>query len=206
MWNNKINYQPQGKIIGLTGGVAVGKSSITNLLRDYKIPVVDFDQLVKKVRSLPEVQEKLLKTFGTTDRIRLREIVFQELVPNAKQILNQEVGFRALLMALQESENLFSQGHKKIVWEAALLVETETFMQLDAIILVCAKESLRLERLQERDSISKDLAQKMINSQMSDDVKKNKIKLHPYNLVIDNNNDLNLNNEISRILDFLAAV
>ncbi len=144
MWNNKINYQPQGKIIGLTGGVAVGKSSITNLLRDYKIPVVDFDQLVKKVRSLPEVQEKLLKIFGTTDRIRLREIVFQELVPNAKQILNQEVGFRALLMALQESENLFSQGHKKIVWEAALLVETETFMQLDAIILVCANETLRL--------------------------------------------------------------
>lgn len=206
MWNNKINYQPQGKIIGLTGGVAVGKSSITNLLRDYKIPVVDFDQLVKKVRSLPEVQEKLLKIFGTTDRIRLREIVFQELVPNAKQILNQEVGFRALLMALQESENLFSQGHKKIVWEAALLVETETFMQLDAIILVCAKETLRLERLQERDNISKDLAQKMINSQMSDDVKKNKIKLHPYNLVIDNNNDLNLNNEISRILDFITAV
>ena len=206
MWNNKINYQPKGKIVGLTGGVAVGKSAITSFLRDYKIPVVDFDQLVKKVREVPEVKEKLLKNFGTTDRVKLREIVFGDLVPNARQIINQEVGFRALLLALQESENFFNQGYEKIVWEAALLIETETFMQLDGVILICANEKLRLERLQKRDGISKELSQKMINSQMSDEDKKNKIKLHPYNLVIDNNHDFDLNQEIPRILEFLAVV
>lgn len=159
---------PHFKIIGLTGGIASGKSTVARIFEQIGIPVVDADQLSRDLSSEGgAAHRQIVDEFGTADRKKLREMVFSnpEKRKKLESILHpliQEETQEAFERILKDQKPPF------IVYEAALLVETGRYQHFNGLIVVEAPHQLRLDRLQQRDGISLELAEKMIQSQLSD--------------------------------------
>lgn len=159
-------------IIGLTGGIASGKSSVMNLFAKKNIPVVDADEIARQV-VLPDSAglmqivnhfgAKILTEKGALNRVLLREIIFNDEA--------ERLWLNALLHPLIEAEtfSLFQhyQDAPYLIWAVPLLIETQLHKKVDRILLVDCAESLQLERLIKRDKIDKELAKKIIQSQLS---------------------------------------
>ncbi len=175
-------------IIGLTGGIASGKSTIADYLRRSGIPVVDADQLA---RDIVKVGKKayldIIQTFGdsilnedrTLNRSKLAQIVFQD--PDKLAQLNAITHPEIAHEAQRIFNNYEKQGYEQVIYDVPLLFENNLQSMMDAVILVAIPPELQLERLLQRDSISKEEALRRIRSQMPLDEKK---KLTPY--IIDN--------------------
>lgn len=165
-----IRKDSQSKLIGLTGNVACGKSTVAQILKAEKIPVVDADDLAKQVMDPSTIEgmiasAEIQKVFGSTDRKIIREIAFKD--PIKKKELE------AILHPLIQNKSkdlvqeLFDQGHKFVVYDATLLVESGRTDFVDAILLITSNESKQLERMLARDaSMRPELALKIIKSQM----------------------------------------
>lgn len=155
-------------VIGLTGGVASGKSTVSKLFREKAgIPVIDADQIARELSkpgglAAPAIQER----FGTLDRTKLRQKIFSN--PDSRHDLE------AILHPLiaEESRRRIADfaraGARFAIYEAALLVETGRHRELDGLIVVEAPLEQRLGRLMERDGISREMALSMIGAQASD--------------------------------------
>jgi dephospho-CoA kinase len=177
---SKENRPPYGRgflVLGLTGGIASGKSTFAKILEALGAPVVDADRVA---RSLTEpggaAHETVRARFGTTDRARLRELVFAD--PGARKELE------ALLHPLiaRESEALLREAATRsrrvppvVIYEATLLVETGRYRDLDGLILVEAPRELRVERLLRRDSIARPLAEAIVSAQLSDEERRSRL-------------------------------
>lgn len=161
--------------IGLTGGIAAGKSEVARLLRESGIQIVDMDQLSKDLLTTDkelqkEVTQKMgpdILTDGSIDRAKLRAMVFSSL--EKKKILEQLIHPRVRKTFEEISEQAFKEGKKLIICEAALLIEGGYRKTLDRLVVVWAPEGLRLQRLTQRDHISTELAKQMIATQVSDE-------------------------------------
>lgn len=155
-------------IWGLTGGIASGKSLAARFFREEGLVVVDADQIAKKISGRGgTAHAPILQRFGTTDRARLREMVFSD--PIARKDLE------AILHPLIQSESLKQMQaaqSKVILYEAALLVETGGHLGLEGLIVVDAPKEIRLRRLLERDSISEELAEKIFSAQATDETRR----------------------------------
>lgn len=157
-------------IVGLTGGIAAGKSTAAKILQELGAHVIDADRIA---RDLTEPGGKALdsiqKRFGTSDRKKLREIVFKD--PAARKDLEKilhpliQEESRKKISAIQ---NQHGPG-VLIIYEAALLVETGRHKEFDAVIVVEAPPETRIERIVSRDGLDRSLAQQMIGAQMSDE-------------------------------------
>jgi dephospho-CoA kinase len=165
-WNEAKKLE-KVRIVGLTGGIASGKSAAAQLFSELGIPVVNADLIAKEISETDEkAKNAILNRFGTTDRKKLREIIFAD--PRAKADLEN------ILHPLvhDESIRIFQELAKKnplIIYEAAILVETGRHRGLDGLIVVEAPKEIRLKRLCERDKVSSTLAEKMIGAQLSDE-------------------------------------
>lgn len=168
------------KIIGLTGGISTGKSTVSNYLKEKGRIVICGDTLAREVVQVGEIAYNKIKNyFGndilnddkTLNRRKLREIVF-----NDKDKLNILNG-----ITHPEIENLFnekvkyyeSQGISIVFYDMPLLFETDLHKNCYKTIVVYIPQNIQIERLMLRDNISKELAIQMINSQMSIEDKKN---------------------------------
>ncbi|MES2811000.1 MAG: dephospho-CoA kinase [Bacteroidota bacterium] len=159
------------KIIGLTGGIGSGKTTIARLFQAEGIPVYIADEEAKKILDLPETIEKVSKEFGNTiiqankiDRKRLAEMVFNE--PEKLKKLN------AIIHPLVKKH--FDQWVRKqskfpfVIKEAAILFESGSYKYCDKIITVVASEEIRINRVMNRDKATKEAVQDRIKNQWTD--------------------------------------
>ena len=164
------------KIIGLTGGIGSGKSTIAKYIESLGIPVYIADLEAKKIMDSPVVIGKIIDVFGNeviddqfhVNKAKLSEIVFgnPEKLAQLNQIIHPEVHAH-----FANWVNLH-QEFPIVVKEAAILFESGSYKDCDAIILVTAPKEVRINRVMERDKISREAVQARMNNQWDDDKKK----------------------------------
>ena len=179
------------EIWGLTGGIASGKSTVAGFFSKAGIPVIDADQITHDLSAYGgKAHEAILKRFKTADRRKLREIVFADAV--ARKDL--EAILHPLIHA--ESQKRIERFKKpRVIYEAALLVETGRNKDLAELIVVTASAEVRLERLMARGGFDRAGAARMISAQTSDEIRL-KVATH----VIENSGSLSELEEKVRVL------
>ncbi|WP_049783342.1 dephospho-CoA kinase [Mahella australiensis] len=166
------------KIIGLTGGIGSGKSTVASILADNGAYVIDADKVGHKVyyKGGP-AWDAVVKAFGTgilnengdIDRRKLAAIVFHD---NKKlNMLNAIVHPIIAREVSQRIDNARGKGVELVVVEAALLIESGWYKMADEVWLITADQEIRLHRIMQRDDISIEEARLRMQSQMPDDEK-----------------------------------
>lgn len=176
-------------ILGLTGGIASGKSTVSNIFKKYGIYIADADKIAKELGNrkdvIDEIGEKISKIVidknGIVDRAKLKEIVFSD--KSKLEILNKI--YHPKIREEFKKIKLNSSKNDIIIFDVPLLFETGMYTLCDKKILVYVNEDIQIERLIARDGITKELAKKIIDSQMSLDEKKSKS-----DILIENNDSL----------------
>ena len=179
------------RIIGITGGIASGKSTVTEFLRQQGYQVIDADQVVHELQEPGgRLYQALLSTFGSSilqedgrlDRPKLGAMIFgnPELLEQSSQIQNQiireELAGRRDLLA--ETEDIFFM-------DLPLLFELQYEDWFEQIWLVDVTEETQLSRLMTRNSLSQEEAEKRIAAQLSLREKRKRA-----DVLIDNNGSL----------------
>lgn len=157
--------------IGLTGGIACGKSTVSRCLTSLNIPVLDADIVARDIvqvgsEALKEIQEcfgaHFLLQDGSLDRIAMRH----EIITNPKsKTLLEGITHPKIFQAIHLWQQQQSSNPTCVV-EAALMVETGSYKMYDAIIVVACEENIQQQRLMERNQIDATTAQKWMASQM----------------------------------------
>ncbi|EAG3549331.1 dephospho-CoA kinase [Listeria monocytogenes] len=181
-----------GKTIGLTGSVATGKSTVSNMIQQAGIPLVDADVAARKVvepgtEGLKEIVAyfggEILLADGTLDRAKLGEIIFKDKEKREK--LNEITHPRVKDYMLEARERFFRAGEELVFFDIPLLFESHLESLVDQIVVVWTTPETELKRLMERNNLTKEDALRRIESQMGIDEKARKA-----DFVIDNNESL----------------
>lgn len=191
------------KWIGITGSMGTGKSSVAKVLREFGYQVLDADELAKKqlevggpgyLKVLESFGMQLLNSDMTIDRNKLAKVVFN----NKKELLKLENIIHPLIqrqiqIIKNESEK---NGEKILFYDVPLLFEKNMQNSFDDVILVVADSEVQFQRIQERNSWTKEEIKKRLESQMPLDQKKLKSKY-----IIDNNGSrIDLRNQVLGVL------
>lgn len=161
------------RVVGLTGGIGCGKSTVANMLRDRGVPVVDADQIGRAVVApgtpgLRAVAEAfgpgVLCEDGTLDRKGLAALVFPD--PSALARLNGIVHPLIQAAAAAELRELAGSGHPLAVLEAALLLEAGWDRVTDSVVVVTTSPEVQLQRLRARGDMTPEDAQARVASQL----------------------------------------
>ncbi|MDO9309644.1 MAG: dephospho-CoA kinase [Deltaproteobacteria bacterium] len=164
---------PGVRIIGLTGGIASGKSSVAGILEEFGVPVIDADQLAREAvspgsRSLARIAEvfgdDVLAADGTLDRKRLGSLVFGD--PEKRRRLEGILHPEIRRLGEERIAKEVAAGHDLLVYMAPLLIEAGAVDRVDEIWVVTVRPEVQLERLMARDGIGRDEALRIIDSQM----------------------------------------
>jgi dephospho-CoA kinase len=159
------------RLLGLSGGIASGKSLVAGFIRERGIPVLDADQIARKVvePGHPAYFEivtrwpKVIGINGQIDRKALGQIVFNDSVERVH--LEAITHPRIREWAKNEALRLGKEGNHLTFLEAALLVETGFFRQLDGLVLVTAPKEVQLARLMAREGFSREEAKARLAAQ-----------------------------------------
>lgn len=161
-------------IIGLTGGIATGKSTVSSMIKKQGIPVIDADIVAREVvepgkKSYHEIVDhfglSILQTDGTINRETLGKIVFEKEVE--RNILNNIVHPAVREEMRLQAETFKQEGHKLIVMDIPLLVESKLFHMVDYVVVVYVPESVQLQRLRERNEYTEKEAKQRMNAQVA---------------------------------------
>lgn len=175
-------------IVGLTGGIATGKSVVAGELKRLGAHIIDADKIAREVvepgkRAYDEIVKEfgpgVLEPGGALDRKALGKIVFSD--PAALEKLGSMTHPRIRERIKEEAGRLSAQGDSIIVLDVALLIETGVKYEVEKIIVVFAEKEQQIQRLMDRDGLSRSEAEKRVSIQM--DIKE-KLKYADY--VIDN--------------------
>jgi dephospho-CoA kinase len=159
--------------VGLTGGIACGKSVVRRRIEERGVPTLDADALVHAFyQAGTEVTLEIAQTFGKTvlsadgsvDRKALGAVVFAD--EEARARLNAIVHPRVHREIEAFFERTSSGGSRLAVVDAALMVETGSFRKYDRVIVVHCTRDQQRERLMRRDGISREEAERRISAQM----------------------------------------
>ena len=159
------------KIIGITGGIASGKSTVTEFLRQKGFQVVDADAVVHQLQKpggrlyqvlVEHFGEKILLENGELNRLLLASLIFSN--PEEQEWSKRTQGeiIREELAALR---NQFAQTEALFFMDIPLLFEQNYVSWFDETWLVYVNRDVQLERLMKRDQISKEAAESSLNSQ-----------------------------------------
>jgi dephospho-CoA kinase len=191
-------------IIGLTGGIASGKSTVSRMLLEYGIPVIDADIEARRVVEKGEKAylqivetfgEGILATDGEIDRGKLGSIVFHD--EEKRLQLNAIVHPAVRDRMNMEKVRLLDAGQTVVVLDIPLLFESKLTHLVEKVLLVYVEENVQLERLMVRNHLSEADALARIQSQMP-----LKEKLALADEVINNNGSIEETREqLLRILD-----
>ncbi|GGD16682.1 dephospho-CoA kinase [Pontibacillus chungwhensis BH030062] len=163
-----------GVVIGLTGSIATGKSTVSLMFDDYGIPVVDADKLSREVvKPGRDAYNQIVSVFGegilredhTLDRKALGEIVFNN--DEKRKQLNEIVHPAVRSEMVRERDQYLMQGDKAVVLDIPLLFESQLTDYVDKTLVVAVDEEVQLKRLMERDGSTKEEALSRIRSQIS---------------------------------------
>lgn len=185
-------------VMGLTGNISCGKSSVSKMLESRGAIIVDADLLSREIYEYDDVLEEMKLSFpealvnGRVDRRVLAGIVFSD--KTRLEDLNRISHKKIYELVCQSLER--NRDRDLVVIDAALLLEAKFDSLADKLVLVYCNEKVQLDRLMKRDSISSEDALKRIRSQMSQEDKK---KMVDY--LIDNSGDLEvLENEVEKLI------
>lgn len=189
------------KVIGLTGGIGSGKTTIANYFATMGVPVYIADDAAKKVMQAEKIVQEIKTSFGDSifendvlNRAKLAEIVFNnaEKLAQLNAIVHPAVK-RDFESWLQENKN-----HDYVIYEAAILFESGRYKECDIIITVTAPEEIRIERVVKRDNTTREQVLSRIKMQWNDE---KRISLS--NFVINNSNLKIAKEEVVKILKIL---
>ncbi|MBM7578911.1 dephospho-CoA kinase [Jeotgalibacillus terrae] len=161
-------------IIGLTGSIATGKSTIAGELIRLGYTVIDADQSARKVvEPGQEAHQKIRETFGdevftedgTLDRPKLGEIIFND--EQKRSQLNQIVHPAVRADMLAQKDRAFASGKHTVFLDIPLLFESELQWMVEKILVVYAPPQVQKERLMNRNSYTEQEAESRIASQIS---------------------------------------
>lgn len=161
-------------IVGLTGGVASGKTTVSKIFKEEGAYLIDADQIARElVQPHSPTYHEIIRVFGkeileedgTVHRKRLADRVFSD--PEQRRWLNQilhprikeEMERRIKGIAQKDPEGI-------VVVDAPLLVETEIHREMDKVVVITSREEQQIERLRERAGLTPEETRKIISSQM----------------------------------------
>lgn len=160
-------------IIGLTGGIASGKSTVSNMIKELKIPVIDADIIAREVVEVGEVAfQKIVDSFGSEilnetgslDRKKLGAIVFNN---KEKRLILNKIVHPIIRERIHEKIEIQKQsGSNTIVLDMPLLFENKLTYLVDKTIVIFVDPKIQIERLKIRDKFSDEEALARIGSQM----------------------------------------
>ena len=175
--------------VGLTGGIASGKTTISDLFAARGIPVIDTDVISRALlepgedayrQVVEHFSDDICDDTGRIDRARLRQIVFSE----AKQKSWLETMLHPLIYLRSHAEIVAHAGADYVLVVIPLLFETNFQALVDRILVVDCPAEVQIERLLERDRIDESLARKMLAQQLDNQARV--VRAHD---VIDNRSD-----------------
>jgi dephospho-CoA kinase len=151
-------------IVGLTGGIATGKSTVTGMLRERGIPVIDADQIAREVVEPGKpAYMAIVRHFGS-------DIVFSDEAKRQK--LNAIVHPEVRRVMRQEAEAAEKNGAEIVFMDIPLLYESKLQYMVEKIAVVYAPPDMQLARMMERDELDEEQAQKRLRAQFPIDQKK----------------------------------
>jgi dephospho-CoA kinase len=179
-------------LVGLTGGIGTGKSTVSTMLRALGAVVIDADVLAREVvapgeptlaRIVAEFGRGILRADGTLDRRALGAIVFADPAKRKRleALTHPQIRER---FASRLAEIAAHGFHGIAFFDAPVMIESGTYKNMDRLVVVVADEATQIARLMERDRMSRDEALARIRSQMP---LSEKARLADY--VIDNSGD-----------------
>ncbi len=179
------------QIVGLSGGIASGKSTVSQVFQDLGVVVIDADEIARAVVEPGKpAHQAIREAFGnvfledqTLDREAMGKRVFND--PDARKQLNQIVHPEVGLEMMRRAAHAKAEGHAWVIYDAALLVENGLHHMFPALIIVSTSADTQKERLMKRDGFSAEDAQKRIDAQLPLD-QKIQVATH----IIDNNGSL----------------
>ncbi|ASS74528.1 dephospho-CoA kinase [Tumebacillus algifaecis] len=167
-------------IVGLTGSIATGKSTVSQMFADLGAVIIDADKIVREVQQpgKPAFQEiveyfgaAVLLPNGELDRAALGSLVFGN--EENRQKLNAIVHPRVREERDQQTERAVAlDPNQVIIWDIPLLIETGIYQEVDRTIVVYVDRETQYERLLKRDELSAEAAEKRIAAQMPIEEKK----------------------------------
>jgi dephospho-CoA kinase len=160
------------KVLGLTGGIGSGKSTVSRMIADLRVPVLDADQLAREVvepgqpalADILAAWPEVARADGTLDRKRLAAIVFAD--KGARARLEAITHPRIQALCDERLDQLATKGHELAVYEASLLVESGRHKDFDGLIVVIASPETQLERVLARGGLSAGEAEARIEAQL----------------------------------------
>jgi len=161
-------------IVGLTGSIGTGKSTIANRFKELDIPVVDADLIARQVVEPGEAAyEQIVETFGegilqldkTLDRKALGAIVFQD--DTKRKELNAIIHPAIRKELIHQRDQYVDEGVKCVVVDIPLLYESNLIDYVDKVLVVYVDEEVQLQRVVSRDNSTEKEAKQRIASQIS---------------------------------------
>lgn len=186
-------------IVGLTGGIGSGKTTVAKMFEESGIPIYIADDRARQIMDRKDVVNAVQSIFKedvkigeVLDRKKIREIVFdnKDLLTQLNNIVHPEVKKDF------EEWKVANDASPFVIKESAVLFENKLHTQCDLVILVTAPEEIRIKRVMERDKVSYDNVKSIISNQMQDS---DKIPLSDY--VIININKHLVNKEVKTIIN-----
>ncbi len=176
-------------VVGLTGGIGSGKTTVANLFSRQGIEIIDADEISRTlVKTGSPVLEAIIKHFGSSitdaegnlDRKQLRELVFAD---NAEKEWLENLLHPLVRQEIQRQVAASSSQYVIIV--VPLLLESENYSDVDRILVIDVTEDVQLERIKKRDGSSETLARSIMDAQM-----KRERRLESADDVISNNSGI----------------
>ena len=189
-------------IIGITGSIGTGKSTVSNYLISKGYSVVDADKISKGAYNIGSNGYKailevfgveILNSNGEVDRKKIKKIVFDN--SNMLQRLNMAI-HPIIINEIEKEIEILLESQSVVFLDAPLLIETELHKKVDKIIVVACDKNEQINRIIKRDKITAYMAISIINSQMSID---EKLKFADY-IVYNNSTIENLYSQVDEII------
>ncbi|MEK9199086.1 dephospho-CoA kinase [Ureibacillus sp. 179-F W5.1 NHS] len=165
-------------IIGLTGSIASGKSTVAKMLKDYGLPIVDADLVARVVvePGTPTLQ-KIVEAFGEValtedgamNRQKIGEMIFND--EEQRKRLNRIIHPAIRQEMLRQRDEHIAKGAQTVIMDIPLLFESKLQHFVDKILVVSVTEDTQLKRLMERNQLSEQEATARISSQLPLSVK-----------------------------------
>ena len=192
------------KIIGLTGGIGSGKSTVARSLQEHGFPIVDADLIAREIvepgqpalaELAKEFGEDILNADGSLDRglLASRAFTTKDTTQRLNDITHPRINQRTQELFDEAREN----GAEAVIYDMPLLIDKGLHKDMDATIVVHAAEHVRLERLTTKRGLDIDDVRRRINAQIDDETRKQ----HADILLDNNGTEEDLTQQIAQAVD-----
>lgn len=195
--------------IGLTGGIGTGKSTVSSILNKEGFKIIDADTIAREVlEKNSRILDMVRTQFGSGFFDWRGEFRRKEFGNHIFRFPKQRIKYESIIMpyikqSIEDEIRAFEKkGEKIVIIDAPTLIENNMQGEMDYIILVHAENSVQVQRVMNRDKLTKAEAVSRINSQISMEEKKEFA-----NIIIDNNGDLiETQKQVYDLIDFMKLI